>query len=54
LSIRAGADFPRWILELLMGRQPDIAFGRFKDKLTMLRYDSEVWIEPHNEEGGTA
>jgi len=54
LSIRAGADFPRWILALLAGRQPDIAFGGFKDKLTMLRYDSEVWIEPHNEEGGAA
>ncbi len=46
LSIRAGADFPRWILEQLAGREPDIVFGRFKDNLTMLRYDSEVWIEP--------
>jgi carbamoyl-phosphate synthase large subunit len=46
LSIRAGADFPRWILEQLAGREPDIEFGRFKDNLTMLRYDSEVWIEP--------
>jgi len=46
LSIKAGADFPRWILEQLAGRKPDIQFGRFTDNLTMLRYDSEVWIEP--------
>jgi len=46
LSIKAGADFPRWILEQLSGREPDIEFGGFKDNLIMLRYDSEVWIEP--------
>ena len=43
---QGGADFPRWILELLAGQKPDIEFGRFKNNLTMLRYDSEVWIDP--------
>jgi len=45
LSIKAGADFPKWILQELLGRKPDIQFDGFKDNLTMLRYDSEVWLE---------
>lgn len=45
LSIRAGADFPRWILQELTGRRPRIGFGAFKDGLMMLRYDAEVWLE---------
>ena len=45
LSIKAGANFPRWILQELSGRKPNIRFDDFKDKLTMLRYDSEVWLE---------
>ncbi len=44
LSIRAGADFPRWILEELTGRQPLIEFDGFTDGLMMLRYDAEVWL----------
>jgi carbamoyl-phosphate synthase large subunit len=44
LSIEAGADFPRWILSQLAGKQPRIAFDGFEDKLLMLRYDSEVWV----------
>lgn len=45
LSIRAGADFPRWILQELTGRKPRIGFDSFKDGLIMLRYDAEVWLE---------
>jgi carbamoyl-phosphate synthase large subunit len=45
LSIKAGADFPRWILQELTGRKPRIRPETFKDGLTMLRYDSEVWLE---------
>ncbi len=44
LSIRAGADFPKWILQELTGRQPRIGFNNFADGLTMLRYDAEVWL----------
>jgi len=44
LSIRAGADFPKWILQELMGQRPDIGFDAFEDGLTMLRYDAEVWL----------
>lgn len=44
LSIKAGADFPRWILQELAGRKPNIRPDGFKDNLVMLRYDSEVWL----------
>ncbi len=45
LSIKAGADFPKWILQELLGRKTNIRFDGFKDRLTMLRYDGEVWLE---------
>ncbi len=45
LSIRAGADFPRWILQELTGRPPQIEFDGFTDGLVMLRYDAEVWLQ---------
>jgi carbamoyl-phosphate synthase large subunit len=44
LSIKAGADFPRWLLQEVLGRRPRIHFDGFSDGLTMLRYDSEVWL----------
>jgi carbamoyl-phosphate synthase large subunit len=45
LAIKAGANFPKWILQELLGRKPRIKFYGFKDGLTMLRYDAEVWLE---------
>ncbi|MHC4433988.1 MAG: ATP-grasp domain-containing protein [Planctomycetota bacterium] len=45
LSIKAGANFPKWILQELTGQKPNIRPNGFKDGLTMLRYDSEVWLE---------
>ncbi len=44
LSIRAGANFPKWIIQQLLGKNPRIIFDGFKDGLTMLRYDAEVWM----------
>jgi len=44
LSIKAGADFPKWILQELTGRKPNIRPNSIKDDLIMLRYDSEVWL----------
>jgi len=44
LSIKAGADFPKWILQELTGGKPNIRPDSFKDNLVMLRYDSEVWL----------
>ncbi|OHB60619.1 MAG: hypothetical protein A2168_00315 [Planctomycetes bacterium RBG_13_50_24] len=44
LSIKAGANFPKWILQELLASKTNIRFDGFKDKLTMLRYDDEVWL----------
>jgi carbamoyl-phosphate synthase large subunit len=44
LSIEAGADFPKWILAQLAGKNPHIEFDGFENNLTMLRYDKEVWL----------
>ncbi len=46
LSIKAGAEFPKWILQETFGKKPVIPFDAFEHKLTMLRYDNEVWM--HN------
>ena len=45
LSIKAGANFPKWILQELLGRKTNIRFDGFKDNLIMLRYDGEVWLK---------
>jgi carbamoyl-phosphate synthase large subunit len=45
LSIQAGADFPKWILQELTGKEPQIAPRGFTNGLTMLRYDDEVWVQ---------
>ncbi|MBN1391613.1 MAG: ATP-grasp domain-containing protein [Sedimentisphaerales bacterium] len=45
LAIKAGANFPKWILQELHGRKLQIKFDGFKDGLIMLRYDTEVWLD---------
>ncbi len=45
LSIRAGANFPKWILQEVLGIQPRIRPHAYRDGLTMLRYDAEVWMK---------
>lgn len=45
LAIRAGADFPRWLLSELTGRQPQIRMDGYRDGLYMLRYDQSVFCE---------
>ena len=45
LSIKAGANFPKWILQELLDKKANIRFDGFKDSLIMLRYDGEVWLE---------
>ncbi|MBN1787197.1 MAG: ATP-grasp domain-containing protein [Sedimentisphaerales bacterium] len=49
LSIKAGANFPKWILSQLIGKKPQIKFDGFKDNLTMLRYDAEVWLKSYGD-----
>jgi carbamoyl-phosphate synthase large subunit len=48
LAIRTGANFPKWILQEVLGRKTNISFDGFKDNLIMLRYDGEVWLEKFN------
>lgn len=44
LSIKARANFPKWILQELIGKRAQIKFNGFENKLVMLRYDAEVWL----------
>jgi carbamoyl-phosphate synthase large subunit len=44
LAIRAGADYPRWIIEMLIGSDPDIVLDGWEDGLVMLRYDKAVFV----------
>jgi len=44
LSIKAGANFPKWLLQELSGKNIRIRPCGFKDKLIMLRYDDEIWL----------
>jgi carbamoyl-phosphate synthase large subunit len=46
LSIKAGADFPRWLLQLWLGQAPRIPLTGWRDGLVMLRYDEAIWRQP--------
>jgi carbamoyl-phosphate synthase large subunit len=43
LSIRAGADFPRWLIQEHLGKEPAIDARAWEEELVMLRYDAEVF-----------
>ena len=43
LSIKAGADFPLWIVQWLVGQEPHIRENAWTAGLMMLRYDEAVW-----------
>jgi carbamoyl-phosphate synthase large subunit len=42
LSAAAGANFPKWIIEWLLGRQPHVTIDGWQDWTVMLRYDAEI------------
>jgi len=44
LSIQAGADFPKWILQEMLGKRPRIPFDAWQENLYMLRYDQAIWL----------
>jgi carbamoyl-phosphate synthase large subunit len=46
LAIHAGADFPGWIMQSLLGKQDheQVDYYNYQDGLIMLRYDSEIWL----------
>lgn len=43
LSIGAGADFPLWIIQMLLGVEIDTRIDDWNDGVVMLRYDSEIF-----------
>ena len=43
LAIRAGADFPRWIIEEHLGRKPKMDPEAWENDLLMLRYDEAIF-----------
>jgi carbamoyl-phosphate synthase large subunit len=45
LSARAGADYPKWIIEELRGAASVLREDVWKAGVGMLRYDSEVFID---------
>jgi len=44
LAIAAGADYPRWIIEMMLGRDPEIELDGWEDGLVMLRYDEAIFV----------
>ncbi len=45
LAIVAGADYPRWIIEMILGRDPEIKLDSWEDGLVMLRYDEAIFVK---------
>ena len=48
LSIAAGADLPRYLLEEVLGRPITAEIGRFEENLLMLRYDDAAYLPANN------
>jgi putative hydrolase of the HAD superfamily len=46
LAIGAGADWPRWILQMAIGRQPDVAGATMHDGMLMTRCDRSIFLPP--------
>ena len=44
LAHRSGAHMARWLIEEILGREPQERFDSWEDGLTMLRYDQAVFI----------
>jgi carbamoyl-phosphate synthase large subunit len=44
LAIEAGADFPKWIIQLLRGSKVNIDIDQWDDGIVMLRYDDAVFV----------
>jgi carbamoyl-phosphate synthase large subunit len=45
LAWEAGADYPRWMLEELLGRPSTASKDSWCDGVTMLRYDAAVYVD---------
>ncbi len=45
LTIAAGADFPRWLVELALGRRVEPAIGSFVGDLWMTSYEASIFLD---------
>jgi carbamoyl-phosphate synthase large subunit len=45
LTIAAGADFPRYLVELAVGRAVPSRIGRFRDALWMTNYEASIFVD---------
>lgn len=48
LTIEAGADFPRMLIQLALGQQLEPAIGQFRDGVWMSNYESSLFFSPGN------
>ena len=46
LTIAAGADFPRYLVELALGRRVEPRLGRFRGGLWMTSYETSLFVDP--------
>ncbi len=53
LAYRAGADFPLWLIQLCMDKNPQVAIDEWEDGLSMFRYDDAIFVKA-NEKGLSA
>ena len=44
LTIAAGADFPKWIAELTLGRPVSASIGNFKEDFWMTNYEASIFM----------
>lgn len=45
LAWEAGAHYPRWLIEELLGRPPTVKRDEWRERLVMLRYDEAVFVD---------
>lgn len=45
LSLHAGADFPKWIIEMYCGKDPGDVRDAYRKNIYMLRYDDAVFLD---------
>jgi carbamoyl-phosphate synthase large subunit len=52
LTIAAGADFPRYLVDLTLGRPVPARIGRFRDQLWMTSYEASIFVDAEELETG--
>ncbi|MCP4675124.1 MAG: ATP-grasp domain-containing protein [Deltaproteobacteria bacterium] len=45
LAWKAGADYPCWLIQEVLGRECGASWGGWRDRLVMLRYDDAVFVD---------